>query len=75
MGLLRSLGSAIAAPFRWLAAVLTALLVLLGKTLAVLLGLAFVGVGTFLTMTIGLAPIGVPVGIFGFLILWRALMR
>ena len=59
-------------PFYAIWRLVTFILELVGRLLAVILGLALMAVGVFVTLTIVAAPIGIPIAIFGFLLLIRA---
>ncbi len=63
----------ILAPFRWLWQLLAGILNLTGRTVALVLGLALLVVGLVLSATGILACIGVPLAIFGFLLIVRGL--
>lgn len=52
---------------------LTMILAGLGRLLCGLLGLAIMGVGVGVSLTVIAAPIGVPLAVFGFLLMVRAL--
>ncbi len=63
----------ILAPFRWLWQLLAGILNLTGRVVALILGLVLLIVGVLLSATGVGACIGVPLAIFGFLLLVRGL--
>ena len=60
-------------PFKAIWDLLTFILKLTGRLIAAILGLVLMIVGAILTITLFAAPIGIPVIIFGFLILIRSI--
>ncbi|MBT8077657.1 MAG: hypothetical protein KJO31_03730 [Gammaproteobacteria bacterium] len=60
-------------PFYAIWRLLTFILQLTGRIICAILGLAIMAAGTTLTITIAGAPLGIPLTIFGFLLLIRAL--
>jgi len=52
---------------------LTFILEVVGRLLAVLIGLALMAAGTAITITVVAAPIGIPIAVIGFLLLVRAI--
>ena len=61
------------APFRWLWQLLAGILNLTGRVVALILGIVLLIIGVLLSATGIGACIGVPLGIFGFLLLVRGL--
>ena len=59
-------------PFYAIWRLVTFVLELLGRFLCAILGLALMAAGTAVTLTIVAAPLGIPLAIFGFLLLVRA---
>ena len=59
-------------PFYAIWRLVTFILEVVGRFLAAVLGLALMAVGVFVTLTIVAAPIGIPIAVFGFLLLIRA---
>ena len=59
-------------PFYAIWRLVTFILEVVGRFLAAVLGLALMAVGVFITLTIVAAPIGIPIAVFGFLLLIRA---
>ena len=60
-------------PFAALWNLLAVILTLTGRLLAALLGMAFIIVGLILTVTFIAAPVGIPLALFGFLLMLRSL--
>lgn len=60
-------------PFYAIWRLVTFVLELVGRFLCAVLGLALMAVGTFITLTVVAAPLGIPIAIFGFLLLVRAI--
>ncbi len=60
-------------PLVWVGDLLGWILNLTGRLIAALLGMTFLGVGLLLTLTLVAAPLGVPLAIFGFLLILRSL--
>ncbi|HSD68348.1 MAG TPA: hypothetical protein VLB07_02290 [Woeseiaceae bacterium] len=52
---------------------LTLILEITGRIICAILGLALMAAGVAITLTIVAAPIGIPMAVFGFLLLIRAL--
>ena len=59
-------------PFYAIWRLVTFILEVVGRFLAAVLGLALMAVGVFITLTIVAAPVGIPIAVFGFLLLIRA---
>ena len=60
-------------PFAAVWNLLAAILGLTGRLIGAVLGLAFVIVGLILTVTVIASPIGIPLAIFGFLLMLRSI--
>lgn len=60
-------------PFKALWDFLTWILGLTGRLIGALLGLVLLILGVLLTMTIVAAPVGIPIALFGFLIMLRSI--
>ena len=60
-------------PFYAVWRLLTFILKLVGRFLAAILGLALMAIGMTITVTLVGAPVGIPIAVFGFLLLIRAL--
>ncbi len=60
-------------PLVWMGDLLGWILNLTGRLITALLGMTFLGIGLLLTVTLVAAPLGVPLAIFGFLLLLRSL--
>jgi len=60
-------------PFIWLWDLLTWIIMLTGRLVAIILGLAFLIVGSIMIVTLIAAPIGIPMIIFGFLLILRGI--
>ncbi len=60
-------------PFLALWALLSFILRLTGRLLALVVGLVLLFAGIFLTMTLVIAPVGIPLAVLGFLLLLRSL--
>ena len=60
-------------PFYAIWRLLTFILEVIGRFLAAILGLALMIIGGVITMTLVMAPLGIPIAVFGFLLLIRAL--
>jgi len=60
-------------PFYAIWRLLTFILEVVGRLLAVLIGLALMAAGTAITITVVAAPIGIPIAVIGFLLLVRAI--
>ena len=60
-------------PFYAVWRLLTFILRLVGRFLAAILGLALMAIGMTITVTLVGAPVGIPIAVFGFLLLIRAL--
>lgn len=60
-------------PFYAVWRLLTFILALTGRIICAILGLALMAAGVAITLSIVAAPIGIPVIVFGFLLLVRAL--
>ena len=60
-------------PFYAIWRLLTFILEVIGRFLAAILGLALMFIGGVITMTLVMAPLGIPIAVFGFLLLIRAL--
>jgi hypothetical protein len=59
-------------PFYAIWRLVTLVLELVGRFLCAILGLALMAAGTAVTLTVVAAPLGIPLAIFGFLLLVRA---
>ena len=59
-------------PFVWLWKFLAFILELTGRMLGAILGFVLLVVGAILTITVIAAPIGIPLAIFGFLLILRS---
>ena len=59
-------------PFYAIWRLVTFVLELVGRFLCAILGLALMAAGTLITLTVVAAPLGIPLAIFGFLLLVRA---
>lgn len=60
-------------PFHALLGLLTLILEITGRIICALLGLALMAAGVAITLSIVAAPLGIPMAVFGFLLLVRAL--
>lgn len=60
-------------PFYAIWRLLTLILEITGRIICAVLGLALMAAGVAVTLSIVAAPIGIPVAVFGFLLLIRAL--
>jgi len=60
-------------PFYAIWRLLTLVLEIVGRMLCALIGIALMVAGTAITITVLAAPIGIPVAVFGFLLVVRAL--
>lgn len=60
-------------PFHAVWRLLTLILEITGRIICAILGLALMAAGVAITLTIVAAPIGIPMAVFGFLLLIRAL--
>ena len=60
-------------PFYAVWRLLTFILKLVGRFLAAILGLALMAIGMTITVTLVGAPVGIPIAVFGFLLLIRSL--
>ena len=60
-------------PFYAVWRLLTLILEITGRIICAILGLALMAAGTAITISIVAAPIGIPLVVFGFLLLLRAL--
>ncbi|GAB4534532.1 MAG: hypothetical protein Fur0018_24420 [Anaerolineales bacterium] len=60
-------------PFVWVWELIAWVIGLTGRLLAAVLGVVFMGVGLLLTVTLVAAPIGIPLLIFGFLLMLRSI--
>lgn len=60
-------------PFYAIWRLVTLVLELVGRMLCAVLGLAIMAAGVVITISIVAAPIGIPLAIFGFLLIVRAL--
>ncbi len=60
-------------PFYAIWRVLTVILQITGRIICAILGLALMATGVAVTLSIVAAPIGIPLAVFGFLLLIRAL--
>ncbi len=60
-------------PFYAVWRLLTSILGITGRILCAILGLALMMAGVAVTLTVIAAPIGIPLAVFGFLLLIRAL--
>ncbi|RMF50898.1 MAG: hypothetical protein D6755_00495 [Anaerolineae bacterium] len=60
-------------PFIWLWELIAWVIGLTGRLIAAVLGVAFMGIGLLLTVTLVAAPIGIPLAIFGFLLMLRSI--
>lgn len=60
-------------PFYAVWRLLTSILGITGRILCAILGLALMMAGVAVTLTVVAAPIGIPLAVFGFLLLIRAL--
>jgi len=60
-------------PFYAIWRLLTFVLELVGRLIAVLLGLGLMAAGVAITMTIMAAPVGIPIAALGFLLVVRAI--
>ena len=60
-------------PFYAVWRLLTFVLKLVGRLLCAILGLALMAVGVVVTFTVIGAPVGIPIAVFGFLLLIRAI--
>ena len=60
-------------PFYAVWRLLTFILKLVGRFLAAILGLALMAIGVTISVTLVGAPVGIPIAVFGFLLLIRAL--
>lgn len=59
-------------PFVWLWKFLAFILELTGRLLGAVLGFILIVVGGILTITVIAAPVGIPMAIFGFLLMLRS---
>ena len=60
-------------PFYAVWRLLTFILKLVGRLLCAIIGLALMAVGVVVTFTVIGAPVGIPIAVFGFLLLIRAI--
>ena len=60
-------------PFYAIWRLLTFILKLVGRFLCAIIGLALLAVGVTITFTVIGAPVGIPIAVFGFLLLVRAI--
>jgi hypothetical protein len=60
-------------PFYAIWRLLTFILKLVGRFLCAIIGLALMAVGVTVTFTVIGAPVGIPIAVFGFLLLIRAI--
>ena len=60
-------------PFYAIWRLVTLVLELVGRMLCAVLGLAIIAAGVVITISVVAAPIGIPLAIFGFLLIVRAL--
>jgi hypothetical protein len=60
-------------PFYAIWRLLTLILEITGRIICAILGLALIAAGVAITLSIVAAPIGIPLAVFGFLLLIRAL--
>lgn len=60
-------------PFYAVWRVLTFVLRLVGRFLCAMIGIALMAAGVAITITVVAAPIGIPIAVFGFLLVIRAL--
>jgi len=60
-------------PLAWVGDLLGWILNLTGRLIAALMGMTFLGIGLLLTVTLVAAPLGIPLAIFGFLLILRSL--
>ena len=60
-------------PFYAIWRLLTLILEITGRIICAILGLALIAAGVAVTLSIVAAPIGIPLAVFGFLLLIRAL--